>query len=128
MNNCNTPPMVPAPRAPWAREVQSPLAQTLVDAAVSLALDPQVTYLAAYQSQAQPITYNLQLPPGNYPQQFKRLYIPTNYIAQTATWTITGTFAGGFTSLTFNSQGYAALLEWDGSGWQMIGGNAILNP
>ena len=40
-----------------------------------------------------------------------------------ATWSLTGTFAG-FTSLTFDADGYTAVLEWVDTAWVMIGGNA----
>ena len=125
--NCNRSPVVPAPRGPWSREVQSPLAQTLYDASVALQLDPMNTYLSAGTPNGT-VTYNLTMPPGNYAQQVKRIYIPTSAILGTATWIITGTFAGGFTTLTFNATGFSAWLEWDGSGWHLVAGNAQLGP
>jgi len=36
---------------------------------------------------------------------------------------MSGTFVG-FTALRFNNQAWSAVLEWDGAGWQLIGGNA----
>ncbi len=67
------------------------------------------------------------LPAGNSLKQMKRIYIPTANVANTRTFVVSGTYAGGFTNLTFNALGTYALLEWDGSGWQMVGGNAALS-
>lgn len=123
---CNCP---PSPIPPWARTTQSPLVQTVSDATVTtLLLDPDITYLSASQVSGTPITFNLILPNGNYLKQMKRIYVPTAFIATTATFIVSGTFGGGFTSLTFNTVGFSALLEWDGTGWQMIGGNALFIP
>lgn len=103
----------------------SPLYQTLTSNG-TLQLDPDITYLRATGVSTGP--YTAVLPNGNFIQQMKRIYIPTDVIANTATWTITGTFAGGFTSLTMNTLGYSAFLEWDSAGWQIVAGNAIPNP
>lgn len=120
---CNCP---PSPTPPWSRPTQSPLNQMLVDTAVPIVLDPDITYLNQSQSQSAPINNAMVLPNGNYLKQMKRIYIPGSAIATTATWILSGTFAGGFGHLTFNTIGTAAWLEWDGTSWQLIGGNAAL--
>lgn len=128
MRNCQ-PPAVPAPLAPYERLTQSPLSNTIGDASIpNIPLSPEVTYLIGTAAAAPGGSYALTLPPGNTQQLFKRIYIPGGSVAGTATWVITGTFAGGFTKLTFNALATAAVLEWDSSSWQLIGGNAILSP
>jgi hypothetical protein len=128
MRNCQ-PPAVPAPLAPYERLVQSPLANIIGDASIiNIPLSPEVTYLQGAATAAPGGTYALTLPPGNTQQLFKRIYIPGALVVGTATWVITGTFAGGFTKLTFNALATSAVLEWDGSSYQLIGGNAILSP
>ena len=114
---CNCP---PSPIPPWARDVQSPLVDTLYQNG-TLLLDPDISYLRA-AAPAGP--YSVVLPNGNYRKQMKRIYVPTDLVATTAVWTVTGTFAGGFTKLTFNNVGFSIFLEWDSAGWQVIGGNA----
>lgn len=121
---CNCP---PSPIPPWERQSQSPLIQMLVDSTIpQITLDPDVTYLNQAQNQSAPINNALVLPSGNYLKQIKRIYIPAAAIATTATWTVSGAFSGGYTKLVFNTIGYGAMLEWDGSGWQLTGGNAAL--
>jgi hypothetical protein len=122
--NDNTSP--PSPTPPWAREVQSPQTQTITgDGAISLTVD--VTYL----QQANPkdpqnldTPYALTLPSGNYLRQNKRIFVPGSLSSTTAPFQVAGTFTG-FGSLLFNRQGWSAVLEWDGSGWSLIGGNAL---
>lgn len=122
---CNCP---PSPIPPWARATQSPLTQTLADNSVPLLLDPDITYLNAASPLVPPAIIPLVLPNGNFLKQIKRIYIPGNAVATSATWLITGTFAGGFTHLQFDRLGTSVWLEWDGSSWQLIGGNATLTP
>lgn len=133
-NNCNTSPCCcyrpppacncpPSPIPPWSRPTQSPLNQTLVDTAIPLVLDPDVTYLRNAGS-VDPLA--LVLPNGNFLKQTKQIMIPTDQIATTSTWIVSGTFAGGFTHCQFDAVGTYALLQWDGFGWQFMGGNATL--
>jgi len=69
--------------------------------------------------------YPVVLPNGNYPRQIIRIYIPgSNIPVSPASFQVAGTFAG-FNTLTFNSVGFSAVLEWDSSAWQLIGGSAV---
>lgn len=118
---CNCP---PSPQPPWSRPVQSPLIQTLSSNLVPLVLDPSIAYLS--QTSPTPVTNNMAMPNGNYLRQQFTFIIPNAAIATTVTWVFTGNFAGGFTMLTFNTLGYTAVVEWDGSAWQLMSGNATL--
>lgn len=120
---CNCP---PSPNAPWQRESMSPLIQTLYDGAVAISLDPNTCYLNQTQTPTAPINTAMVLPNGNFPKQSMSIFIVSSALATTATWTFSGTFAGGYTKLMFNNFGFSALLFWDGSAWQLTGGNAIL--
>lgn len=120
---CNCP---PSPTPPWARESMSPLTQVLFDSAVPLTLDPQTTILN--QTQSDPINNLMVLPNGAFTKQSKSIYVLASILSTTATWTFSGIFAGGYTKLVFNNLGYNALLFWDGTAWQLTGGNAILTP
>lgn len=124
---CNCP---PSPEPPWARAVQSPQTQLLGGAGV-VSLTVDVTYLSQTainpQDQSGNGPYAVTLPNGNYKRQYKRIFVVAGNAATTATFTVTGTFVG-FTSLTFNTLAWSAMLEWDGAGWQWIGGNAVINP
>lgn len=126
---CKPPPPAsncpPSPTPPWARPSQSPLTQVIVDNTVAqILLDPNITFL----NQVGGGPNSIALPNGAFLKQYKEIYIPTQTIATTATWNVAGSFAGGFTKLVFNALGYSALLQWDGAGWQLIGGNAALTP
>lgn len=118
----------PSATPPWARESQSPLLQNLTDATVPLVLDPNVAYLNQTQSPTAPITNNMAMPNGAFTGATMRIMVVSAAIAQTVTWIFGGNFAGGFTKLTFNSLGYNAFLQWDGTAWQLLSGNAILAP
>lgn len=125
--SCNCP---PSPIPPWSRPVQSPLTQTIFGAdTVILTMD--TTYLRQAAVTGPNNTpqgpFAVAMPDGNYLRQFKRIYIPSDAIATTATFNLSGHFAG-FTSLTFNTIAQSAVLEWDGAAWQLIGGNALHNP
>jgi hypothetical protein len=90
-------------------------------------LTQDVTYLATETAKEDPDDpYVVALPDGNYKRQSKRLYIPSEIRETTAPWKVTGTFAG-FGFLGFNGIAMAAVLEWDGSGWHLVGGNAETN-
>lgn len=112
----------PSPQAPWQRPVQSPAVQTITgDDAIDLVKD--TTYLVQETPKVGADFYSVTLPDGNHRRQFKRIYIPAENIPNTAEFKLTGTFAG-FDFLMFNNAAFSAVLEWDGSGWQFIGGNA----
>lgn len=106
----------------------STLTQTLVDSAVPIVLDPDVTYLNQTSPDSPLITNNMVLPNGNNVNQTKRILVSSATILTSATWVFAGAFAGGFTKLQFDRVGYNALLQWDGSGWQLLSGNATLVP
>lgn len=112
--------------APWQRPVVSPLTQTLSEAgAVDLNCD--TTYLDAVDG-ATGEPFAITLADGNYRRQIKRIHVLPERVAQgTAEWNLTGNFAG-FTSLTFDADGYTAVLEWVDTAWVMIGGNAVVVP
>jgi hypothetical protein len=123
---CNCP---PSPTPPWARESQSPQVDWHYDASIpQLSLDPQMTILSQTQSSGAPINNAMVLPNGSFVKQSKSIYIDSSVLTTTATWTVAGIFAGGFTKLVFNTLGYSALMFWDGTSWQLTGGNAILTP
>lgn len=115
---CNCP---PSPIPPWDRAVQSPLIDTLVQNG-TLLLDPDVSYLVAALPNG---PFAVVLPNGNYLKQMKRIYVPATSAANSATWVVSGTFSAGYTTLMFNSLGLSAFLEWDGGGWQYLGGSAL---
>lgn len=119
---------IPSPTPPWHRPVQSPDVQTMngenYDNVIGLNYD--TTYLDTDKpkdSNDLNVAHEATLPDGNYKRQIKRIYIPKGKENTTALWSVTGTFVG-FTSLKFNTLGRAAVLEWDGAGWHLIGGNA----
>ena len=66
------------------------------------------------------------IPNGTYQRQEKQIFVQGSELVTTATFVIAGTFAGGYTTLTFNSIAFSARLIWDGSAWQLVGGNALL--
>lgn len=112
----------PSPQAPWQRPIQSPSVQTLGgDGAIDLV--PDTTYLVQETPKVGASFYSLTLPNGNHRRQFKRIYVPSEHVPNTAPFKLTGAFAG-FDFLMFNNEAFSAVLEWDGSGWQFIGGNA----
>lgn len=116
----------PSPLPPWLRPVSSPVTEELT-AAGAISLTTDTTYLNASSADIdQP--FICPLADGNYIRQIKRVYVKGSKVsAGSATWTITGTFAG-FTSATLDSTGSSLVLEWDGDAWHMIGGNATATP
>jgi hypothetical protein len=122
-------PVVPSPIPPWKRPVQNPRTNTLYGAG-TIDLSYDTTYLNSTISNndgATPpnnIPWGIVLPNGNYVRQFLTLQIPgVNIPTSPATFLVTGTFAG-FSHLLFNSIGFNALLEWDGSAWQIVAASA----
>ena len=124
-------PSVPSPIPPWQRPISNPRTNSM---AVSGTLD--LTYDTTYfdndvsnnDGGDPPVDtpWEIILPNGNYKRQIIRLYIPGKNLATSpATFVVTGTIAG-FTTLTFDSVGFSAVLEWDGDStsgtWQLIGG------
>jgi hypothetical protein len=112
---------VPSPVPPWQRPVQSPNVQTLTGAG-DIALVFDVTYLDK-QLEAETEPYAVVLPDGNLKRQSKRIYIPKGNVGNSAEFSVSGTFVG-FASLLFNNISTSAILEWDGAGWHLAGGNA----
>ena len=129
-------PTVPSVQPPWKRPVESPQTNTLYGNA-TIVLTYDTTYLnqtAPLYNNANPpavIPYTVALPNGNYTRQIIRIYVTDTNVGGSATPTaafnVAGNFAG-FTSLTFNTIGFSAVLEWTGSRWSLIGGNAVVNP
>lgn len=122
--------LCPSPIPPWHRPTQSPQVETFTEdndgGTLSLTMD--VSYLNTSTLKEAPTDpYVVALPDGNYKRQSKRIYIPKELLDTSAPWKVTGTFVG-FGWLTFRgSEGGAAMsavLEWDGSGWHLVGGNA----
>lgn len=127
-NHCDCRVPVPSVSPPWSRPTVSPQIQYLFDSGVVV-----LTCVTTYLTQATPADpdnldtpYALTIADGNYRQQRKEIFIPGDFVATTAPWNLTGTF-GGFTSITFNTLGTSAILNWDGSAWQLVGGNAQVN-
>jgi len=121
--------IIPSPIPPWHRPVVSPNVETLTEdndnGTMSLSMD--TTYLnTSVLKQNHEDPYVVALPDGNYKRQIKRIYIPKAIENTTAPWKLTGTFVG-FAWLRFDNIGRAAVLEWDGAGWHLIGGNAAPN-
>jgi hypothetical protein len=69
------------------------------------------------------VPYLVVLPTGLYKRQIKRIYIPTDCVPTTPKFQVQGIFNHAIGYL-FDAVGTSAVLEWDGSGWQLIGGNA----
>jgi hypothetical protein len=119
--------VLPSPLPPWHLPTRTPQTQTLVgEGTISVTMD--VTYL----NQTEPKTpgdpsdpYMLVLPAGGFKRQIKRLFIPTANVNNhtTAKFQVNGSFAG-FGFLIFDDEHWNAVLEWDGEGWHLIGGNA----
>lgn len=118
--------MPPSPTPPWmSRGAQNPLVQVIsMNDTVNLGM--QATFLnQVLNTPPAPVTVNL--PNGNFVNQAVQIMIRSDLIAGTETFIVVGTFAGGFTKLTFNTIGWSALLMWDGAGWVLQGGNAALS-
>lgn len=121
-------PYPPSPTPPWARPVQSPSIQYLYDdtsVGDEITLNEDTTYLVSTTPKDPldlDVPYELLLPDGTYPRQTKRIYVQKTNSLTTAKWQVTGTIVG-CTSLVFDTIGWSAVLEWDGSGWQQVGGN-----
>lgn len=110
-------PAIPSPTPPYARNSATwGTPQTLEDDGEIL-LSRLTTYLVATTDKT------ATLPDGSKRQQPKNIFIPTDMLTTTGVWEVTGTFAG-FTKLRFTNLGQSAQLEWDGAGWQLVGGNA----
>ena len=125
-------PVVPSPIPPWKRAVSSPRTNT-ISSAGTIDLNYDTTYFDTQTSNndggtpSKNIAWGIVLPAGNYKRQIIRLYIPGKNISTSpATFSVTCApgVGAGFTTLLFNNIGTSAVLEWDGSAWQLIGGNA----
>ena len=107
---------------PWERTVKTPLCQIIGEDGTAI-LGHSTTYLSSTTPAESGDPYSIVLPDGNYRRQIKEFFIPGANLPGTAQFVVTGTFAG-FSSLLFDSIGTSAVLEWDGSAWHLIGGNA----
>ena len=122
----------PSPVPPWHRPVQSPDTQTINESLVEdgISLNNDVTYLDSivpFDSTNEALAYEVTLPDGNYKRQIKRIFIPNANYGTTAAFEVVGTIVGA-TKLRFDKEtgGTSVVLEWDGSAWHLIGGNAAL--
>lgn len=115
----------PSPVPPFHRDTQSPQTQTLMgDGAISLTMDTTYLVQDAPKDPQNPDTpYALTLANGSFKRQVKRIYVPNANADTTAKFEVSGTFVGSAT-LLFSPIGWSAVLEWDGSGWHLVGGNA----
>lgn len=126
-STCNCP---PSPTPPWARPVQSPQVQIITgDDTIDLTKD--TTYLDSVtpKDPLDPTTpYTVTLPNGNSLRQFKRIYIKDTNIspATTAIFLMTGNISS-YSTLKFDAVGISAILEWTGTKWTIISGNAEPN-
>lgn len=116
----NTP---PSPQPPWSRESFRVGVQTLVDNG-TIDITRRITQLDQTVAGSSP--YAITLPNGTYKGQIKEIEIPSANLTATSSWLLSGTFAK-YTSLTFDSLGFNAMLRFDGTGWQLIGGNCTPN-
>lgn len=103
---------------PWER-VGTPGIQTITgNGQISLVAD--VTHLNQSTPSADGGDYQVTLPNGTTPRQIKRVYVTQSASAH---FTVSGQFANGG-SLRFYDIAQSAVLEWDGTNWHLIGGNA----
>lgn len=107
----------------WEQPVQSPVTQTLFEPG-TISLAAGATYLDSISPPTNNDAHVAVLPDGNYKRQIERIYVPKTRETDTARWRVTGTFVK-FVSLLFTDIGHSAVLEWDGDGWHLIGGNAL---
>ncbi len=117
--------IIPSPLPPWHRPITSPNTETFTEDndGGTLSLTADVSYLNTIVAKDADADYEAVLPDGNYQRQIKRIFIPKAIESTTKTWSVSGTFVG-FATLKFDTTGRSAVLEWDGTGWHLIGGNA----
>lgn len=95
----------------------------------SIDLTVAITMLQCTIQPSSPATfYTVDLPPGNQIGQWKQILVPGSVSNATAPFGVFGTFANGISALLFNSAATSATLAWDGSSWQLMGGNAAPTP
>jgi hypothetical protein len=116
-------PTIPSPIPPWDRSIQSPLTQTLTGEGI-VDLTKDVTYLNSQVHQTGDVPYAVDLPDGDFPRRIHRIFIFGAALPFTASFRVSGNFAGAINFLNFSSIATSAMLEWDGTCWQLIGGNA----
>jgi hypothetical protein len=68
--------------------------------------------------------YHLVLPDGTFQRQIKRIYVKGTNKLTTAWFQLSSANFMGFGYLLFTTTAWSAVLEWDGTKWHMIGGNA----
>ena len=120
----------PSPIPPWDRPVQTPTVQIMTEDLVAngISLNSDVTYLVSdIPKDALNLAdaYQVALPNGNYKRQIHRIFVRGDHVLTTAAFEVAGAFVG-FTKLRFftDANGMSAVLEWDGTAWHLIGGNA----
>jgi hypothetical protein len=119
-----TPPVPPSQIPPWKRPLLTPQIQTVTGNA-TLSINYPYTQLIQATPPTSPATgYVVTLPGGAYVGQTLVIFIPGTSISTTANFILLGTFAGGNASYRFNNAAYMAVLQWDGTSFQLIGGNA----
>lgn len=114
--------MTPNQTPPWERTSTSTQTQTILEDGTVL-LSTDTTFLDNIVAAEDGEPYDVTLPDGNFVRQVKQILVPTANHETTAQFMVTGNFAG-FTELLFDTLGTSAVLEWDGAGWHLIGGNA----
>ena len=112
----------PMPVPPFHRPVARTVHQTVTGDTV-ISLSGEVTYLNNTTSKTGGAPYEVTLPNGSYVGQMHQFFIPKSNALSTARFVVIGSFAH-FTALLFNTRSHSAVLTWDGSGWNVVGGNA----
>ena len=115
----------PSPTPPWSRQ-QVGFTQTLVEAG-NVSLTCNVTLLDRVIGSPTPAPQAITIPDGNANGQTKTIAIPGGRLANTETWTLSGSFAG-FSQLVFDGVGWNATLMWLDGSWGLVAGNAGITP
>lgn len=114
----------PSPTPPWSRPVRTPAKQVIFEDD-TISLESDTTYFEKeIGDPSAPLS--VVMPDGNYLGQNKKLLITEDKRPTTETINISGNFAG-INSLTLNTIGFNAVLEWDGAAWHLLAGNAVAN-
>lgn len=116
----------PAPAPPWDRVNQSPVIQVL-EGNGNIDLMTETTYLKQPAPNGAGVPYAITIPDGNFLRQAKTIILAPDANGAAADFLLSGAFVT-FLQLKFTLIGTTAVLEWDGSHWQMIGGNAQQLP
>ena len=119
----------PSPTPPWNRPLQCANAETLNQSGpISLTVDPS---FLVRQAVTPSVPQSMTIPNGNFVGQVKTVIIPgamlIGPLGPSEVWNIAGAFSG-YSSLTMNNTAFNAILQWDGTYWQLMAGNAVTNP